>query len=196
MKNKQNTKKRIPWWGWLIIIIVIVIIIVAYVASLGTIDLTKKEAIPEEFKDTREAARLRHEALKKELERMVSLRDHLNRRFKWVYTGVRVVLVLLWVSFLFLLYYFDVVNTLEDALNYSEASFIVIAIMNFITFGSFADLKDFLSIIKTRVENWVWAQNIDLHVEIELKNQEIASLSTVINGPPPDGEMPAAIKAV
>lgn len=117
----------------------------------------------------------------KELDTMISLRDKLNRRFKIVYTLVRVSLVLLWVGFIYILYYLDVVNTLEDALNYSEASLLVIFMMNFITFGSIADLKEFLSVVKIRVENWIWGKNVDLPNVIERTANEITELELSLN---------------
>jgi len=53
--------------------------------------------------------------------------------------------------------------------------------MNFITFGSIADLKEFLSVVKIRVENWIWGKNVDLPNVIERTANEITELELSLN---------------
>ncbi|MFZ6009476.1 MAG: hypothetical protein ACOYXT_03940 [Bacteroidota bacterium] len=151
-------------------------------------DLADKDELPKEFKDSKDQAFQRHEALKRELEQKVALKEKLARRFKSVYAVVRFVLVTMWLGPLYVLYRLGIVINVEDALNYSQASFFILLILNFITFGSLTNLNDFLGVIKLRVENWVWSKHLNLSDDILAKNQELETLAISLQTIPASSE--------
>jgi hypothetical protein len=180
----SSTRKIPNWVIWTIVVVVILIIIIAYIASLGTVNLTNKEDLPTEFRDSREQALLRHKALKKELDQKLALREKLNKRFKAVYAIVRFALVALWLGPLYLLYRYEIISEVGDALNYSEASFFIILILNFITFGNLTNLSEFLTVLKARVENWVWAKNLNLTDDILANSRELENVTLSLSSVP------------
>lgn len=176
-----DSNKKNYWWIWIAVVIVVIILIVIYVITLGSADVGQKSILPKELKASKEDALKRHEALKKELDKQTALRDKLERKFKRAYRMVRVGLLAIWLGPLSCLYYFGIVRDIGDALNYSEGSFIIIAILNFITFGNLTNLDSFLAMTRNRVENLVWGKYITLPEDIKKTQQEIASLSLDTN---------------
>lgn len=176
------SRKNIPGWIiWTIVIIVIVIIIVVFVASLGTINLTGKQDLPKEFADSRKQALIRHDALKRELAKKLSLKQKLDKQFIMIYAAVRIILVGLWIGPLYILYRFGLISEIGDALNYSEATFFVIVIFNFLTFGNMKNLTEFITLLKIRVENWVWEKNLNLKSDIIATTLELESAAVALN---------------
>src|SRR5687767_13173820 len=124
MNSKKTSKSY--WWIWLLVFIVILVVVGVYVATLGTVDLTGKEDLPKELADSREQAIKRHAELKKEIDKKIELKNKLTKKFKFVYAAVRLSLVAIWLGGLYLLYHFNFITSIGDALNYSEASLFLI----------------------------------------------------------------------
>jgi MFS family permease len=178
MKSKQST----PWWVWLLIVIGIIIVIAIFVASLGTINVSDDKPLPQEFKDSKDEALKKHKALLAELEKKKSLKEKLARRFKAAYLTVRIMIVAICGVSIFYLGYFLGAQTIGDFLNYYEASIIILFAMNFIAFGTIANFHDFIHVLRTKVENWVWMKNINLPKEIDSVTKEIETLNGQIEG--------------
>lgn len=71
---------------------------------------------------------------------------------------------------------------MSDFLNYYEASIIALFALNFIAFGTIANFHDFIHVLRTKVENWVWMKNINLPNEIDSVTKEIETLKGQIEG--------------
>ena len=192
MRRKEST----PWWIWLIVVVVIIVVIVIYVASLGTINVSDENQLPQEFKDSKEEALKKHQALLAELDKKKALKEKLTKRFRVAYLSVRIILVIICTVSIYYLGYFLGAESLSDFLNYYEASIIVLFAMNFIAFGTIANFHDFILVLRTKVENWVWIKNINLPKEIDSMTQEIEMLNGQIEGKLITTEMKSAIKGV
>lgn len=178
MQRKEGT----PWWVWLIVVVIVLVVIIIFVASLGTVDV--KNQLPQEFKDSKDEALRKHKALLAELDKKKALKEKLTRRFKYSYLTVRISLVIVCSVSIFYLGYFLGAQTLSDFLNYYEASIIVLFAMNFIAFGTIANFHDFIHVLRTKVENWVWSKNINLPKEIDSMTKDIETLNGQIEGKP------------
>lgn len=192
MRRKEST----PWWIWLIVVVVIIVVIVIYVASLGTINVSDENQLPQEFKDSKEEALKKHQALLAELDKKKALKEKLTKRFRVAYLSVRIILVIICTVSIYYLGYFLGAESLSDFLNYYEASIIVLFAMNFIAFGTIANFHDFILVLRTKVENWVWIKNINLPKEIDSMTKEIEMLNGQIEGKLITTEMKSAIKGV
>jgi MFS family permease len=178
MKRKEGT----PWWVWLLVVIGLLIVIVIFVASLGTVNVSDDKPLPQEFKDSKDKALKKHKALLAELEKKKSLKEKLDRRFKAAYLTVRILIVAVCGVSIFYLGYVLGAQTIEDFLNYYEASIIILFAMNFIAFGTLANFKDFIHGLRTRMENWVWSKHVNLPKEIDSMTKEIETLNGQIEG--------------
>jgi p-aminobenzoyl-glutamate transporter AbgT len=167
MRNKQSSH----WWVWLVVVAIVLVVIIIFVASLGTIDVESQ--LPQEFKDSKDEALKKHKALLAELDKKKALKEKLTRRFKYSYLTVRIFLVIICSVSIYYLGYLLGAQTLSDFLNYYEASIIVLFAMNFIAFGTIANFHDFIQVLRTKVENWVWIKNVNLPKEIDSMSKEI-----------------------
>ncbi|WP_421979010.1 hypothetical protein [Roseivirga seohaensis] len=165
----------------LIFVIVIAIVIIVYVVSLGNASVSKNiTKVPPEFKETLQRARARHEKLKKLLSRRVELEKRLNKWFRLIYLGVRILFIALWGGGIYIGYHFGVINDLEDGLNYSEALLLLIFAINFLCFGNLTNLKRLLDNIKLRVENWFFRKYTDLNPRIKINQLEVVRIENEI----------------
>lgn len=163
--------------GWKIAIVgLIIIIIIVFVLSFGKWGFEKNNTIPDEFSDSKEEARRKHREITEQLSRDEALNNKLIKIYKRMYFSIRVVFVLLWASILFFLHTIHWVQNLGDILNYSEAMILICLVLNFLSFGTIANLKDFSISIRIKLENWIWRNNRDL--ESKIKNNKIAIKQT------------------
>ena len=65
-------------------------------------------------------------------------------------------------------------------MNYSEAGILIWLVLNFLTFGTISNLQDFISLIRTQLENWIWGKYIHLDSQIENHRLELNKLETKI----------------
>lgn len=159
-------------WIWILAIVFLIVVIVVYLLSLGTVNISKEQNLPEELNDPKEVAAKKHKALLLVIDQKIQLKRKLEFKFKVVYTCVRIALVSLWMIPIVVFYNRGKITSMDDLLNYSEMMLIIAFTINFLTFGSLASLNEFLNSIKTKVENWVWSSNLSLTIEIEdVKNQ-------------------------
>lgn len=172
-KNSNITVKTL-------IVILIIILIIVFVITLGKLDVGKTQLVPDEFKDDKEEAKRKHKRLSELLAKQEQLKIKLTKTFKRMYFAVRILFVLLWGGILFTLYKFGLINNLGDILNYSEAGILICLVLNFLTFGTISNLHNFVSLISTKLENWIWGNYIHLDNKIENNKTELIELETKI----------------
>jgi hypothetical protein len=176
MNRRKNNDLHI-----LIIIIVIIIILVLFVATLGGIGPGSIAKIAEEYKDSKEEAKQKHKRLEEHIKNQEALKAKLAKIFKRVYFGVRLGLVIIWFGIMSILVGFGLIKDLSDFLNYSEASILIFVVMNFITFGTITNLKNFIDLIKTKTENLIYGKHIKIDAKIEEYKDELKKLDDDIN---------------
>jgi hypothetical protein len=171
--KKEKTSNNI------FLIIAIIIVIVIFIVSLGQINITQNNIIQEKEKDLSKLKH-QHQKLKGIIEKKEGLNKKLNRKFKWIYFGVRFGLFLLYSCYNLALYLTNFITDLDDFLNFNELALIVISIFSFLTFGTFANLAKFIQDIKMKLEIRIYRKYENLNKEIEIHKIEINSLSTSI----------------
>lgn len=161
----------------LLIAIIIVIVIIVFLISLGKINWSS--TIDKSQGKSKDDIQRRHDILKALVDKQKALKEKLAKRFRWIYFFIRLVFVGIW-TVITLFIKWELINELGDFLNYSQAFFIGLVVMNFLTFGNLANLKSFLDNIKNRVENRVWGKYINIDNKISANVLEINSLSNQI----------------
>jgi hypothetical protein len=149
------------------IIVLIIVLFLLYIASLGTISSNQIKKSPNAFRDKQEEAKRKHRKLVELIEKQKALQIKLEGKFKRIYSGVRIGLVLIWGGIMATLVGFRLIENLSDFLNYTEVSVLVVLTFNFLTFGSLNNFRDYIDILKTRTENWVYGKYLDLEFKIE-----------------------------
>lgn len=175
MSRRKNNDLHI-----LIIIIVVIIILVLFVATLGSIGPGSIVKIAEEYKDSKEEAKRRHKRLEDHIKNQEALKVKLAKIFKRVYFGVRIGLVSIWFGIMSILIAVGLIKDLSDFLNYSEASILVFVVLNFITFGTITNLKNFIDLIKTKTENLIYGKYIVIDIKIDEHKEELKKLEEEI----------------
>lgn len=190
MQRKVGT----PWWVWLLVVIGIIIVIAIFVATLGIVNVSDNKPLPQEFKDSKPEALKKHKALLAELEKKKALQEKLDWRFKAAYLTVRIMIVAISGVAISYLGYVLGARAIGDFLDYYEASIIILFAMNFIAFGTIANFHDFIHVLRTKVENWVWSKDINLPKEIDSMAKEIETQNGQIEGKPTTLSLPTTTK--
>ena len=180
MKNNDN-EKVISIWIWIFLVIFIAIIILVYILSLGNVNIANESKILPDFKDTKEEAIKKHAQLQVELEKLQVLKLKLDRYFKFTYLIVRVLLIGGVSTLVYFIGKYFGAKTLSDMLDFYEASIIILFGLNFIAFGTVANSKEFIKLIRANVENFVWRKNLMLMTKIESFQKELVTLKESIN---------------
>ena len=173
-----SKKKKIADY-YLVIAIVIIVILVLYVISFGKIS-TNNIGVPKEYKDSKEEAKRKHKRIKGLLEKQIAHKNKLEKIAKRVFLGVRIGLVLLWIAIMSGFWYFNFITDLEDFLNYSEAGILLLVTINFLTFGTITDLKEYIDLLKTKTYNWVFGKYINIGEKIETNKNNLVKLDDKI----------------
>lgn len=168
MKGKVSLKT-------IIVILLVVAIIALFIFSLGQYNsakIVKDQGFIEDY----EEAKRRHRWYKKVIRNQKKLKDQLDKRFKWIYRGVRVGIILAWVGIMLTLFSLGLISGLTGVATYTAVlgGFIVGA--NYLTSGTYYNLRDFLESIKIRAENWVYAGFLDLEDTIKASQSEVEQL--------------------
>lgn len=176
----SRKKNSTNFWIWFAVILILVVVIILYVCTLGAVNVSN-DGLAKEFKESKEDAIKRHALLKAEIFKKIALCKKLTRRFKIAYAITRVLLVLIWLIPLYILYTHGMITDVGGALDYSQGSLVVILILNFMTFGTLTNLDNFIAIVKTRVENFVWGKNITLPDQIQNDENDLLTLENQIS---------------
>lgn len=176
--NKKENRSSIALVA-IIVVVLIAIGLIIYVISLGNISINETNTkIPNEFKETLKRAKARHSKLKELISKQVAAEKRLNKWFKRIYLGVRVFFIVLWVLGIYYGYNYGLISDLEDALNYSEATLLIVFVLNFLCFGSLTNLKNMLESIRFRVENWFFRKYANLPSRIQVNKEELIRIDT------------------
>lgn len=175
MKKNKST----PISVWLLVVVIVLIVVIVFVASFGTFDVKKQ--LPQEFKDSKEAAIKKHKALTAELDKKKALKKKLEIRFRNSYQAARISLVVICCTLVYLIGNRLGAQSLGEFLNYYQASIIFLFAMNFMAFGTVANFRQFIYFLRTRVENWVYGKHLSLPKEIKLVTTEIETLENKIS---------------
>lgn len=164
-------------------IIIIVIVILVFVVSFGQVDVTlsspsKKKAQP---KFDLKKLQSRYKKLKALIEKKEALNIKLNKKFKRIYFGVRLVLASIYVGYNALLYFVFEITNLGDLLNWNQFALVVIALFSFIAFGTLANVKDFIDTIKMRLESKTYNKYVNITEQLELHKREEVRLTAKIS---------------
>lgn len=136
---------------------------------------------PEEFKESKEEAQKKHDALQLQIAEDETLCKKLQKRFNRIYFLARLLFVVLWAGLIFILWKCKLIKDVSTAIDYSQAILIIFLIFNFLTFGSITNLNAFLRSIKNKIENWIWRKNKDLVSQIAMNKQETERLKGIID---------------
>ncbi len=177
MENKktESQESKIGFWGYIFIILGIVLLIVLFLITLGRYNAGKNPKAPKEFREDLKVATHRNRKLKEHLKKQESLKKRLDKYFKWIYLSVRTTLVLLWAGLMFILYRYDIVQNIEDLLNFSELSLIILFTLNFLTFGTLTNLSNYINLIEKRTQNWVYGKYVNISNRINKTESQIIS---------------------
>ncbi|TYB71880.1 hypothetical protein ES676_12130 [Bizionia saleffrena] len=165
-----------------LIILVIVIVIIIYVGSFGQVDLTLEKVSKQndEVKDNLNRLQSRHKKLKDLIQKKEALNLKLNKKFKHIYFGVRLVLASIYLGYNALLYFVFNITNLGDILNWNQFALMVIALFSFIAFGTFTNVKDFIGNIKMRLESRTYNKYVDITEQLEAHKEEVTELTATI----------------
>lgn len=175
MTKKEKEEKTF------LIVLAIVLIIIIYIITFGKVNIGNGDKFPSEFKDSKEEAERKHKRLRALVNKQEALKRKLNKRFKLVYFFVRLVFVGLWFGSIFLLFVFRVVSNLSDILDWSEAFLLILLIANFLTFGTLSNLESFITILKNKIENWIFGKYVKIDEKIDLNKSELKIIENQIN---------------
>lgn len=164
-----------------LIILIIIIVIIIYIASLGQVNIIQNNVFNEKEKNISKLKR-RHQKLQTLIEKKEDLNKKLNKKFKWIYFGVRFGLTSIYISFNIILYSFFNITVIGEILNWNEAAIIIITLFSFLTFGNFTNVSNFVQAIKMKLEIRIYSKYVNLNNEINShKNDEeflIQSINT------------------
>ena len=181
--KKEKKRNYIPYI--LLAIIVITLIIVIYIVSLGQIDLTaekKKHKEKVDAKNQLTKLELRHEKLKTLIQKKEILNIKLNKRFKLIYFGVRLALMLLTIAYNFILYFVFNITELSSLLKYNSYIVLIVSLFSFIAFGTLVNLKEFTQKIKLWLEVKIYSKYANITKQIEThKEEEISLIASIDN---------------
>lgn len=163
---------------WLIILIIVVILLV-YILTLGQVGGDSLK-VADELSESRAKAKHRHKRLEELISKQIELKTKLERKFKRVYFGVRMTLVLIWVGIAASLHALNILQSVDDFLSYSEFSVLILITLHFVTFGSLRNVNEFIDSIKRRTENWVYGKYVDVDSKIESNKKEQEKLLSSI----------------
>lgn len=165
-----------------LLIFVVVIVIIIYVGSFGQVDLTLENVSKQNDKDKLNLGKLksRYNKLKTLIQKKESLNIKLNKKFKRIYFGVRLVLTSIYLGYNALLYFVFNITNLGDLLNWNQFALIVIALFSFVAFGTLTNVQDFINNIKMRLESRTYNKYVDITEQLEIHKKEAVKLTATI----------------
>lgn len=176
-------KKKYLWI--FIAVISVIIVFLIYVFTFGHVDITeekKKQFCLEGEKENLSKLENRHQKLKLLIRRKEDLNRKLERRFRWIYFGVRLFLSSLYVGFNILLYNVFNITKLSEILNWNQLMILVISLFSFVAFGTFANAKEYVAKIKLWIELRTYSRYVNISEKLnEHKKDEISLTSAILD---------------
>jgi Ca2+/Na+ antiporter len=168
--------RKFSIWNILIVLIVIALFVV-WVMSLGQVS-SNEISRPNEFKEDREQAKRKHKWYKIKLRGQKKLKEHLEKKLKLIYFGMRLGLFLLWGGIIIALYLVGLIASLIGVFGYTAGISGCIIGATYLSTGTYYDLKELADILKIRTENWVYGKYLDLDERIESSELKIEELDS------------------
>lgn len=166
-----------------ITVIFFIAVLCLFVFTFGQIDIIeKKDKLHTEGKsDKINRLQNRYQKLKILIERKEELNNKLKKKFKRIYFGVRVLLIVLYIGYSVVLYYIFNITKLGDLLNWNQLALLVISVFSFIAFGTITNAIEFITKVKMWIESKVYSKHIDIENELDRHKREDVFLATTIS---------------
>lgn len=166
----------------LIDIILIILILFVFVFTLGKVEIPieKNEQNADDDNDNLNKLKDRYRKLKALIKRKKLLHIKLNKRFKVIYFGVRVVLITLYLGFNAILFFVLDIKDLGEILNWNQVAVLIMIIFSFITFGTFSNVKEFVYSIKMQLEIRTFKKYLNIDEQVNTLENEASKLSIEI----------------
>ncbi len=157
--------------------VLIVILVLAVLLFLFLITTGKKDKIehfkPKEFKENKEKAEIRNNQLKVILRGKRPLKKQLDRKSFIIHLSVRFLFVLLYLSPIFILYFFGFLTSLASITSIFAFFSIVLTLIYYVVKGKKFNLQEFDESIGLKIRNWVYGKYIDIDESISSNEEEL-----------------------
>ncbi|MDR8392246.1 hypothetical protein NC796_13920 [Aliifodinibius sp. S!AR15-10] len=163
-------EKKFSIWNILIVLILIALVVI-WLISLGQVS-SDEISRPDEFKEDREHAKRKHKWYKTKLRSQKKLKAQLDKKFKLIHFGMRMGLFLLWVGTMLGLHFLGLIAGLGGVVAYTAGISGCVIGANYLSTGTYYDLKELADIVKIRSENWVYGKFTDLDERIEFSQNK------------------------
>lgn len=164
-------------WNWLLVAVGIGI----FWSIFFNNSTIKRKAIPEEFTDSENQARKKFKQLKKELVTKEKLKKRLEHQNKRTYLWIRILIIKIWALVITLLIYFKLIQSLEDALNYSEAAILILLAFHFLIFGKLSNLNHFVELTRIRIQNLIYRRHANIEKDIVIIQEQLKEHKSFIS---------------
>lgn len=170
--------RKLSIWNILIVLILIALVVI-WIMSLGQVS-SDEIARPNEFKENREQAKRKHKRYKTKLRSQKKLKAQLDEKYKLIYFGMRLGLFFLWVGTMTGLYFLGLIAGLGGVVAYTASISGCVIGANYLSTGTYYDLKELAEIVKIRTENWVYGKYLDLDEKIEYSQDKVEQLEKTL----------------
>jgi hypothetical protein len=177
--NESENSISLESKSWIVVGIIFIVIFLIYICSLGNWNLLDKSDDP--LSEKKKKAELRRKKIIELIERKKILKESLERKFKWTYFAVRLVLAVIYLASCFFSFHFFKGQSLDDFLNHVGAVSLVLVILHFIFYGSFSNFQMSIDLIKQLIENRIYQKYLNVSVKIEQHEKEAIELQDEIN---------------
>ena len=173
------SESKSGFWTYFLAFIVFLGLVVLFILSLGLIETEEVVSSPD-FRDKKEEAKRKHKWYTEVLKNQKKLKTELDFKFKWIYLGVRFLLLASWAALIGLTYRLDWADNFLELFGIASLPMWFISAANYLASGTYVDLRDFIEISKIKTENWVYGKFIDLDEKIEKNEKVIVKLENEI----------------
>jgi ABC-type multidrug transport system fused ATPase/permease subunit len=176
------------------IVLIIVVIILIYVITIGYVNLLERLEEKEESaelsefddKDNKDVKivlsklKYRHKRLREIISKNEEINNKLNRRFKFIYSSVKVIFVLLFLGFVATLYLGFGITDISNLLTWIGAFAILITVVSYLAFDSFNGVTDFNNSIKMKLESSIRSKCLSIEEKLPIYREEEKMLAEAI----------------
>ena len=165
------------------LVLIIVIVILIYIITFGKVNFSDKVEDKEERKEKRPLSSLkhRHKRLKDIIAKQGEVSKKLNKRFKFIYNSVKIVMVLLFLAVIVTLYFVFNVTNLGQLSTLIGALTMLMVMASFLAFGTLNGVSDFNNSIKMKLESSILSKCIAIEERLPIYKQEEKMLAEAIS---------------
>jgi hypothetical protein len=168
------------FWTYVFAFFVFLLIVVLFILTLGQLD-TDEFVSKTDFHDKRDEAKRKHKWYSEILKNQKKLKEELDRKFKIMYLSIRILLLLSWAALIGVTYFLGLAANFLELFGLASLPLWFISGANYLTNGTYMDLKDFIEITKVKTENWVYGKYIDLDEKIDRNEGELLQIEKSIS---------------